>query len=153
MKPTERLQELNLKLPPVPQPVAAYVPAVKVGSLVFTSGQLPFVEGTLKYPGKVGAEVSPQDAYEAARISALNALGTIAGEIGDLNLIRRVVRLGVFVNSAPGFNQQPQVANGASELMLKIFGEQGGHARTAVGVAELPLDSSVEVEMVVEVED
>jgi len=153
MKPTERLRELNLELPAVPKPVAAYVPAVRVGSLLFTSGQLPFVEGALKYPGKVGAEVSPQDAYEAARISALNGLGTIAGEIGDLNRIRRVVRLGVFVNSAPGFNQQPQVANGASDLMLKIFGEKGGHARTAVGVAELPLNSSVEVEMVVEVED
>jgi enamine deaminase RidA (YjgF/YER057c/UK114 family) len=152
MKATERLKELNLKIPPVAKPIAAYVPSVRTGSLVYTSGQLPFLDGKLVSPGKVGAEVSVHEAYEAAKISALNGLGAILLEIQDLDRIRRVVRLGVFVNSAPGFNQQPQVANGASELMLKLFGDAGAHARTAVGVAELPMNSSVELDLVVEIE-
>jgi len=151
MKPTERLKELSLKIPPVPKPVAAYIPAKRIGSLVFTSGQLPVVEGKLQFPGKVGAEVSVSDGYEAARLCALNCLGAIVTEVGDLNLVKQVAQVRVFVNSAPGFTQQPQVANGASELFLKIFEEKGTHARTAVGVAELPLNSSVEVDMVVEI--
>ncbi len=151
MKPTERLKELNLQIPPVPKPVAAFIPAKRIGSQVFTSGQLPFVQGKLQYPGKVGAEVSVNEGYEAAKLCGLNCLGAIVGEIGDLNLIKRVAQVKVFVNSAPGFIQQPQVANGASELLLKVFEENGTHVRTAVGVAELPLNSSVEVEMVVEI--
>ena len=151
MKPTERLKELSLKIPPVPKPVAAYIPAKRIGSLVFTSGQLPVVEGKLQFPGKVGAEVSVSDGYEAARLCALNCLGAIVTEVGDLNLVKQVAQVRVFVNSAPGFTQQPQVANGASELFLKIFEEKGTHARTAVGVAELPLNSSVEVDMIVEI--
>jgi len=151
MKPTERLKELSLKIPPVPKPVAAYIPAKRIGSLVFASGQLPVVEGKLQFPGKVGAEVSVSDGYEAARLCALNCLGAIVTEVGDLNLVKQVAQVRVFVNSAPGFTQQPQVANGASELFLKIFEEKGTHARTAVGVAELPLNSSVEVDMVVEI--
>jgi enamine deaminase RidA (YjgF/YER057c/UK114 family) len=151
MKPTERLKELNLQIPPVPKPVAAYLPAKRIGSQVFTSGQLPLVQGKLQYPGKVGAEVSVNEGYEAAKLCVLNCLGAIVGEIGDLNLIKRIVQVKVFVNSAPGFIQQPQVANGASELLLKVFEENGTHVRTAVGVAELPLNSSVEVEMVVEI--
>ena len=151
MKPTERLKELNLQIPPVPKPVAAFIPAKRIGSQVFTSGQLPFVQGKLQYPGKVGAEVSVNEGYEAAKLCVLNCLGAIVGEIGDLNLIKRVAQVKVFVNSAPGFIQQPQVANGASELLLKVFEENGTHVRTAVGVAELPLNSSVEVEMVVEI--
>jgi enamine deaminase RidA (YjgF/YER057c/UK114 family) len=151
MKPTERLKELNLQIPPVPKPVAAFIPAKRIGSQVFTSGQLPFVQGKLQRPGKVGAEVSVNEGYEAAKLCVLNCLGAIVGEIGDLNLIKRIVQVKVFVNSAPGFIQQPQVANGASELLLKVFEENGTHVRTAVGVAELPLNSSVEVEMVVEI--
>jgi enamine deaminase RidA (YjgF/YER057c/UK114 family) len=151
MKPTERLKELNLQIPPVPKPVAAYLPAKRIGSQVFTSGQLPLVQGKLQYPGKVGAEVSVNEGYEAAKLCVLNCLGAIVGEIGDLNLIKRVAQVKVFVNSAQGFIQQPQVANGASELLLKVFEENGTHVRTAVGVAELPLNSSVEVEMVVEI--
>jgi enamine deaminase RidA (YjgF/YER057c/UK114 family) len=151
MKPTERLKELNLQIPPVPKPVAAFIPAKRIGSQVFTSGQLPFVQGKLQYPGKVGAEVSVNEGYEAAKLCVLNCLGAIVGEIEDLNLIKRVAQVKVFVNSAPGFIQQPQVANGASELLLKVFEENGTHVRTAVGVAELPLNSSVEVEMVVEI--
>jgi len=151
MRPTDRLAELNLKLPPVAKPVAAYVPTTRVGALIYTSGQIPMVEGSLRYPGKVGREVTLEEAYEAAKQCAMNCLGAIVGEIGDLNLVKRIVRIGVFVNSAPGFQQQSQVANGASELVLKIFGDAGAHVRTAVGVAELPLNSSLEVEMVVEV--
>jgi len=151
MKPTDKLQELNLQIPPVPKPVAAYVPAKRIDSIVYTSGQLPMVQGKLQFPGKVGTEVSVNDAYEAARLCALNCLGAIVGEIGDLNLVKRIAQVKVFVNSSPGFTQQPQVANGASELLLKIFGEDGTHVRTAVGVAELPLNSSVEVEIAVEI--
>jgi enamine deaminase RidA (YjgF/YER057c/UK114 family) len=149
--PVARLAELGLVLPPVAAPVAAYVPAVRTGSLVFTAGQLPFVEGALPATGKVGAGVDPADAAGLARIAALNGLAAVAAEIGDLAAITRVVKVTVFVASAPGFTGQPGVANGASELLGAVFGDAGVHARSAVGVAELPLDAPVEVELVVEV--
>ena len=152
MTATQRLAELGLTLPTVAAPVAAYVPAVRTGNLVWTSGQLPFVDGALAVTGKVGAEVEAGRAQELARTCALNALAAIAAEIGDLDRIRRVVKVVGFVASAPGFFGQPGVINGASELLGEVFGDAGRHARSAVGVAVLPLDAPVEVEVVVEVE-
>jgi len=146
-----RLAELGLTLPAVAAPVAAYVPAVRTGNLVWTSGQLPFVDGALPVTGKVGAEVEAGQAKELARTCALNALAAIAAEIGDLDQIHRVVKVVGFVASAPGFFGQPGVINGASELLGQVFGDAGRHARSAVGVAVLPLDAPVEVEVVVEV--
>jgi enamine deaminase RidA (YjgF/YER057c/UK114 family) len=149
--PEERLAELGLGLPPVAAPVAAYVPAVRTGSYVFTSGQLPLRDGTLIRAGKVGAEVSPDEAYECARQCALNALAAVRSQVGDLSAVTRVVKLVGFVSSVPEFTGQPQVVNGASELLGQIFGDVGQHARSAVGVPVLPLDAPVEVELVVEV--
>ena len=151
MTPEERLAELGLGLPPVAAPVAAYVPAVRTGSYVFTSGQLPLRDGALIRTGKVGAEVSPDQAYECARQCALNALAAVRSQVGDLSAITRVVKLVGFVSSVPEFTGQPQVVNGASELLGQIFGDVGQHARSAVGVPALPLDAPVEVELVVEV--
>jgi len=145
----ERLAELGLVLPAVVAPVAAYVPAVRSGGLVWTSGQLPIVDGQLAGAGKVGAAVDPQRAYELARICALNALAAV-DELVGLDAVRRVVKVVGFVASAPGFTGQPGVVNGASELLGAIFGDAGRHSRSAVGVAELPLDAPVEVELVVE---
>jgi enamine deaminase RidA (YjgF/YER057c/UK114 family) len=149
--PEERLAELGLQLPGVPAPVAAYVPAVRSGDLVWTSGQLPMVDGSLPATGKVGAEVAPEAAQGLARTAALNALAAIKAEVGDLGAVRRVVKVVGFVASAPGFTGQSGVVNGASELLGAVFGEAGRHARSAVGVASLPLDAPVEVELVVEV--
>jgi enamine deaminase RidA (YjgF/YER057c/UK114 family) len=149
--PEERIAELGLTLPSDTAPLAAYVPTVRTGNLVFTAGQLPRRDGELVATGKVGAEVTPEVAAEAAAACALNALAAIKGEIGDLSAIRRVVKVVVFVASAPDFTGQPAVANGASELLGKVFGDAGTHARSAVGVAVLPLDVPVEVELVVEV--
>ena len=149
--PEERITELGLTLPSDSPPLAAYVPAVRTGDLVFTAGQLPRRDGELVATGKVGAEVTPEVAAEAAAACALNALAAIKGEIGDLSAVRRVVKVVVFVASAPDFTGQPGVANGASELLGKVFGDAGVHARSAVGVAVLPLDVPVEVEVVVEV--
>lgn len=148
--PNARLAELGLTLPPVAKPLAAYIPATRVGSQILTSGQLCTVDGTLVATGKVGAEVSPEDATVAARICALNALAAAAEVAGGLDRITRIVKLVVFVSSAPGFTGQPAVANGASQLMGEIFGEAGVHVRSAVGVAVLPLDAAVELELVVE---
>jgi enamine deaminase RidA (YjgF/YER057c/UK114 family) len=148
--PEERLAELGVKLPAVAAPVAAYVPAVRTGNHVHTSGQLPMSEGKLLATGKVGAEVSPDDAVALARQAALNALAAVRAEIGELSAVKRVVKVVVFVASAPDFTGQPQVANGASELLGAAFGDAGRHARSAVGVAVLPLDAPVEVELVVE---
>ncbi|MCL5046675.1 MAG: RidA family protein [Actinobacteria bacterium] len=153
MKIEAKIAELGLKLPEAPKPVAAYIPALRSGNLVYTSGQVPFVNGELKYQGKVGGQLSPEEGYEAARTCALNCLAVIKGVLGDLDRVKRVVKVVGFVASAPGFNGQPKVVNGASELLGQIFGQAGGHARSAVGVSELPLDSAVEVEMIVEVED
>ena len=146
----EKLAEIGLKLPVAAAPVAAYVPAVKTGNLVFTAGQLPIVDGKVLITGKVGAEVTPEQAKDMAQICALNALAAIS-LIADIDQIERIIRVGGFVNGVPGFVAIPQVVNGASELLIKLFGEVNGkHARTAIGVAELPLNAPVEIEMVVQ---
>jgi enamine deaminase RidA (YjgF/YER057c/UK114 family) len=150
--PETRLRELGLELPAVPEAAGAYVPATRTANLVFTAGQLPFENGELRMTGKVGDAVSADEAYEAARLCALNALAAAAAGAGRLNGISRVVKVTGFVASAPGFNAQPRVVNGASDLIGELFGEAGLHARSAVGVAELPLDAPVEVELVVELE-
>jgi enamine deaminase RidA (YjgF/YER057c/UK114 family) len=149
-RPADRLAALGLTLPPVPAPVAAYVPAVRTGGFVYTSGQLPTVDGKLPAVGKVGAEVSAADAADLARTCALNAIAAAASAAGGLDAIGRIVKVTGFVASAPGFSGQPQVVNGASELLLEVFGEDGRHARSAVGVAELPLNAPVEVELIAE---
>lgn len=149
--PEERLEELGLGVPEVAKPVAAYVPAVRTGNFVYTSGQLPLRAGQLIATGKVGAEVSPDLAVECAQQCALNALAAIKSVIGDLSRVERVVKVVAFVASTPDFTGQPGVANGASELMGKVFGDSGQHARSAVGVAVLPLDAPVEVELIAEV--
>lgn len=148
---TARLAQLGLTLPAVAAPLAAYVPAVRVGDVVQTSGQLPSIEGRLTATGKVGDDVSPETAAECARVAVLNALAAVAAEVGGLDGIGRVVKVVVYVASAPDFTGQPQVANGASQLLVDVFGDAGRHARSAVGVAVLPLDAPVEVELVVEV--
>jgi enamine deaminase RidA (YjgF/YER057c/UK114 family) len=148
--PEERLAELGLTVPEVPKPVAVYIPAVRSGNLVFTSGQLPMRSGELIQTGKVGGDVSPQEAVECARQCALNAIAAVKAELGDLGMVKRVVKAVVFVASTPDFTGQPQVANGASELFGKAFADAGVHARSAVGVPVLPLDAPVEVELVVE---
>ncbi|MCW2674518.1 MAG: RutC family protein [Frankiales bacterium] len=145
-----RLKELGLELPPVVPPVAAYVPAVRTGSLVYTSGQLPMVGGQLAQVGLVGGPVTAEQAKELARTCALNALAAIDALVG-LDSVTRVVKVVGFVASAPGFTGQPGVVNGASELLGEVFGEAGRHARSAVGVAALPLDAPVEVELIVEI--
>lgn len=147
---SQRLRELDIDLPAVAAPVAAYVPAVRSGSQVITSGQLPMVNGDLAATGKVGAEISAEDAKAHARICALNALAAVHALVG-IDEVKRVVKVTGFVASAPGFTGQPGVVNGASELLGDIFGDAGAHARAAVGVAELPLGAPVEVELTVEV--
>ena len=150
MSVNEKLASLGLTLPTAAAPVAAYVPAVKTGNLVFTAGQLPVVEGKLVLTGKVGSDVTPEDAKKMAEICALNALAAIS-LVADIDQIEKIVRVGGFVNGAPGFVAIPAVVNGASELLIKLFGDVNGkHARTAVGVAELPLNAPVEIEMVVQ---
>ncbi len=144
-----RLAELGIRLPPVAAPVAAYVPAVRSGNLVFTSGQLPFVDGGLRRTGKVGGSVDPEDAAADAKLCTLNALAAVDDLVG-LDSVARVVRVVGYVASAEGFSGQPRVVNGASELLGRIFGDAGQHARSAVGVAELPLGAPVEVELTVE---
>ena len=147
---TARLAELGVTLPAVATPLAAYVPAVRTGNLVYTSGQLPLEGGKPTHFGKVGAEVSPEDGKAAARTCALNGLAAIDALVG-LDSVVRVVKVVGFVASAPGFNGQPGVVNGASELLGQVFGDAGAHARSAVGVASLPLEVPVEVELIVEV--
>ena len=148
--PTARLAELGLTLPPVAAPLAAYVPATVSSGHVFTSGQLPTVAGELVARGKVGVDVTPEDAAAAARVAALNALAAAASVIGGLDRIGRVIKVTVFVASDPTFTGQPAVANGASELLGELFGDAGRHVRSAVGVSVLPLDAPVEVELTVE---
>ena len=149
-KNSERLAELGISLPTVAAPVAAYVPAIQTGNQVWTSGQLPFVDGQLPATGKVGAEVSAEDAEKFARAAALNALAGIDALVG-IDKVTRVLKIVGFVASAENFSGQPGVINGASNLMGEVFGEAGAHARSAVGVAELPLNSPVEVEVIVEI--
>lgn len=150
MAPAERLRQLGLELPAIPEPAGSYVPATRTGTLVFTAGQLPFEGSELRQTGRVGEEVTPEEARRAARLCALNALAAAASEAGGLDNISRVVKVTGFVASARGFNAQPQVINGASELLGEVFGEAGLHARSAIGVAELPLGAPVEVELIVE---
>jgi len=147
--PEQRLAELGLAIPEVAAPVAVYVPAMRSGQHVYTSGQLPMRSGELIATGKVGAEVTEEEAYACAQQCALNAIAAINAEVGDLSLVRRIVKVVVFVASAPDFTGQPKVANGASELFGEVFGDAGVHARSAVGVAALPLDAPVEVEVIV----
>ncbi len=150
--PQDRLRELGITLPSPPRPVAAYIPAVRTGNLVFVSGQVPFRDGQLTVTGPVPSKVSVEGAAEAARQCVINGLAVLAGMLeGDLGRVRQIVRLGVFVCSDPGFTEQPKVANGASTLLQEVFGDAGRHARAAVGSVALPLGATVEVEMLVEV--
>ena len=149
LDPEARLKELGIELPSPPAPLGAYVPAVRAGSLVFVSGEKASVGGVLRYRGKVGGDLTLEEGYDAARICGLNCLAALRSAV-DLRDVERVVKVVGYVNSAQGFNQQPKVVNGASELFLKAFGEKGQHARVAVGVSELPDDSPVEVSMIVE---
>jgi enamine deaminase RidA (YjgF/YER057c/UK114 family) len=149
----ERLAALGLVLPKVSPPLAAYVPAVRTGDYVYTAGQLPVVDGQLLATGKVGADIGAVEASALARTCALNALAAVASVTGGLDAIRRIVKVTGFVASAPSFTQQAQVINGASELLIEVFGEAGRHARSAVGMAVLPLDAPVEVELIAEVRD
>jgi len=149
--PEARIKTLGIVLPPAPKAVANYVPAVRTGNLVFLAGQGPLADGKPTITGKVGAEVSEEDAYKAARATILNSLSALRAEIGSLDKVKRIVKLTGWVNSAPGFTRQPWVINGASDLLVEIFGEAGRHARSAVGANELPLNIPVEIEMIVEV--
>jgi enamine deaminase RidA (YjgF/YER057c/UK114 family) len=149
--PEEKLAELGLTVPEVATPVAAYVPAVRSGNHVFTSGQLPMRAGELMVTGKVGGEVTQEEATECAQQCALNAIAAVKAQVGDLAVVKRIVKVVCFVASTPDFTAQPQVANGASHLFGEVFGDAGVHARSAVGVPVLPLDAPVEVELVVEV--
>jgi enamine deaminase RidA (YjgF/YER057c/UK114 family) len=153
MSAEEKLSALGLTLPPPAAPVGSYVPFVQVGDLVMTSGQLPLRDGRLVATGKVGADLTIQQGAECARAAVLNALAQVAAAAGGLDRITRIVRLGVFVNSAVNFIEQPKVANGASDLLVAIFGDAGRHVRTAVGASELPLDAPVEIELTAQVQD
>lgn len=150
MSANQRISDLGIVLPQVATPAGAYVPAVVSGNLVFTAGQIPLVEGKLAATGKVGKDLSAEQAREIARICALNAVAAVKSVIGDLDRVKKIVKVVGFVASAPDFLQQPAVVNGASELLEQIFGDKGIHARSAVGVAVLPLDAPVEVELIVE---
>jgi enamine deaminase RidA (YjgF/YER057c/UK114 family) len=149
--PEERLSGMGLEVPEVAKPVAVYIPALRSGNHVYTSGQLPMRDGELILTGKVGGDVTPEQGIECARQCALNAIAAVRAEVGDLSAVKRVVKVVCFVASTPDFTGQPGVANGASELLGEAFGDAGRHTRSAVGVAVLPLDAPVEVELVVEV--
>lgn len=148
----DKLKELGLEIPPIPAALAAYIPSKRSGNLVFTSGQLPMVAGKLRKTGKVSKDLSLEEAKEEAKQCVLNALAATLLHIESLDRIKSIIKLGVFVSGTPDFTEQHLVANGASELLATIFGEKGKHARFAIGVSSLPLDASVELEMVVEVE-
>ncbi|HMN48131.1 MAG TPA: RidA family protein [Ignavibacteriaceae bacterium] len=149
----EKIKELGFEVPEVAKPLAAYIPAKQVGNLVMTSGQVPLVKGVINYTGKVGSDLSEEEGQKAAQICALNCLAAIKGVIGNLDKIVEVVKLTVFVASAENFTAQPKVANGASELIGKIFGEAGKHVRSAVGVTALPLNAATEIEMTVRIRE
>lgn len=153
MTAEEKLNRMGMELPLAAKPVGAYVPYLRTGNLIFTSGQLPLKEGKLIYEGKVGADLTLEQGYEAARVTALNALAQIKAAVGDLEKIAQIVRLEGFVNSAPGFTGQPKVLNGASEFFIEVFGERGRHTRYAVGTSELPLNAPVELALIVEIKD
>ena len=150
--PEARLKALGIELPPAPKPLASYVPTVRTGNLVYLAGQGPLAGGKPTVTGKVGAELTEEEGYKAARATILTSLAALRAEIGSLDRVRRIVKLVGWVNSAPGFTRQPWVINGASDLLVEIFGDAGRHARSAVGTNELPLNIPVEIEMIVEVE-
>jgi len=147
----KKLEDLGIELPRAPSPMGAYVPALVAGDLAFVSGEKASVEGKMAFEGKVGKDLTIDDGYRAARICGMNCLAALRSALGSLDEVDRVVKVVGYVNSAPGFNQQPKVVNGASELFLEVFGERGQHARVAVGVNELPDDSPVEVSMIVKI--
>jgi enamine deaminase RidA (YjgF/YER057c/UK114 family) len=147
----ERITELGFTIPEAPKPLAAYIPALKVNGLVMTAGQIPIINGELIYKGKIGKDISEEEGQKAAEVCLMNCLSAIKSVVGSLDNIERIIKLTVFVNSAEGFTSQPKVANGASELCVKIFGEEGKHVRSAVGVNELPLNAAVEVEMIAKI--
>ena len=153
VKVEERLRELGVKLPEPGKPLAAYVPYVRTGNLVFISGQVCTVDGELRYKGKVGEDVTEEQAYEAARIAAINLLAILKSAVGDLDKVKRIVNVHGYVNSAKGFVRHPMVINGASEFLVEVFGDKGKHSRCALSCNELPFDTPVEVEMIAEVED
>jgi len=153
VKIQQRVKELGLALPAAARPVGAYVPALQTGGLVFTAGQLPMADGRMPATGKVGGDVSVEQAQDAARQAVLNALAAVQAQAGSLDRVRRVVRLNVFVNSSGGFTDQAKVANGASELLVAVFGDAGRHTRCAIGVSDLPLDAPVELDLIVELSD
>jgi len=147
-----RLQELGIEIPDVPDAIANYVGAVRTGNLVFLSGRGPRKDGKFVHNGKLGKDVTVEEGYEAARLTALNLLASLKSEVGDLDRVRRIVKLTGMVSSDPSFTDQPQVINGASDLLVEVFGDKGRHARAAFGVAVLPMNTSVEIEMVVEID-
>jgi len=151
MRPSERLKSLGLTLPGVTAPVANYIPAARSGNLIYVSGQIPFESGQLRYTGKIGKDLTLEQGQAAAKLCGLNAVAIAADAAGGIDRIARIVRLAVFVAGAPGFTDQPKVANGASDLMVALFGDAGKHARAAVGAADLPLNAAVEVELIAEV--
>ncbi len=153
MTPEERLNELDITLPPAPPAVAAYVPWIRTGNLIMTSGQLPWRDGAIAFAGKLGAELNVEQGYEAARLCAINAIAQLKAAVGELSRIAQLVRLEGNVHSAPGFRDHPQVLNGASELMAAVFGEQGRHTRTALGINEMPLDAAVQLSVFAEVKE
>ncbi|WP_028307465.1 RidA family protein [Desulfitibacter alkalitolerans] len=149
----EKIKSLGLTIPEPPEPVAAYVPAVKAGSMIYTSGQIPIVDGILKYKGKIGLNLTEEEGYQAAKVCCINCLSVIKGEVDSLDEIEKIVKVTGYVNSAPGFTGQSKVINGVSDLLGEIFAESGEHARAAIGVCELPIDAAVEVEMLVKLKD
>lgn len=145
----KKLEEMGIAIPEAPKPLAAYIPALISGNLVFTAGQLPMLSGELKYKGKIGTDISEEEGQKAAETCAINCLSVIRSVLGSLDRIERIIKVTVFVNSSDGFTAQPKVANGASEFLVRLFGENGKHVRSAVGVNELPLNAAVEIEMIV----
>lgn len=147
----KKINELGIIIPQAPKPLASYIPVKKVGNLIFTAGQIPMANGELKFKGKIGKEISLKEGVKAAELCTVNCLSVIKSKIKNLDNIKNIVKVTVFVNSDDGFTDQPKVANGASDLLVKVFGDKGKHVRSAVGVNELPIDSAVEIEMIVEV--
>lgn len=147
----KKLEEMGIVIPEAPKPLAAYIPALREGNLVYTAGQLPLISGELKYKGKLGTDISEEEGQKAAEICAINCLSVIKSVIGSLDQIERIMKVTVFINSSSGFSAQPKVANGASEFLVKVFGESGKHVRSAVGVNELPLNAPVEIEMIAKI--
>ena len=151
--PESRLAELGIVLPEPPAAVAAYVPWVRTGNVIITSGQLPFLDGEIQFPGKLGADLNVDEGYQAARLCAINAIAQLKDACGDLGQITRILRLEGNVHSAAGFQGQPQVLNGASDLLLEVFGDRGRHTRTALGISEMPLGAAVQISVWAEVRD